>query len=149
MCSTEGRVQRFICAAADFKNGRPWPNGIGQQTDPAYIWTKVISDPLSVDALAKRWLLCLQLEVFLGVIGGKSNAKKLARQPKVFNTPGEADMSEDDEDDDNAPEELYVGKEKKTINFVTDPETSTKIFLSSYARAKGIIWYVSRRFVQL
>ncbi|TFK28999.1 hypothetical protein FA15DRAFT_678097 [Coprinopsis marcescibilis] len=119
--SGDGRIQKFISAALDFKNGRAWPNGIGQQTDPGYIWTK--------------------LEVFLGIIGGKSGAKKLVRQPKVFNAPGEADMSEDDDDDDNPPEdEMFVGKEKKTINFITDPETATKIFLSSYARAKGIIW---------
>ncbi|KAG2013103.1 hypothetical protein CC2G_010042 [Coprinopsis cinerea AmutBmut pab1-1] len=116
--SKESRVQKLLAAASDFKSGRPWPAGIGQQTDPAYIWSK--------------------FESYLGIVSIPVGKKK---KPKVFRElDHDSDFSDEDGEDGDGDNNLVVGKDKKTVAFIKDPVESTKIFLSSYARAKGIIW---------
>ena len=54
-------------------------------------------------------------------------------------------MSDDEMMFLDEPEEcdgIAETKDKKVVSFLNDPERSVKIFLSSYARAKGFLWYV-------
>lgn len=54
------------------------------------------------------------------------------------------DVDLDDDDAEFATTTAVDGKDKKAMQFLKDPERMVKIFLSSYVRAKGIIWCADR-----
>ena len=79
--------------------------------------------------------------MFLGISGTKVGKSGKKKKSKIF-PDLEPELESDDDSDMGADsgEEFVSGKDKKTLAFVRDPETATKIFLSSFARNKGIIW---------
>ncbi|KAJ2934264.1 hypothetical protein H1R20_g2825, partial [Candolleomyces eurysporus] len=127
--ASDSKLSKFLAAAIDFKNGRKWPPLVNSQIDPSRLWTL--------------------MEVFLGVVGHKTRPEGASKK-RVFYDPAPNDEGYDDDDDDvdvdmDDDEEFATaatvdGKDKKAVQFLKDPERMVKIFLSSYVRAKGIIW---------
>lgn len=83
-------------------------------------------------------------------IEGIAKKKDRPSRKKVFSKPF---SDEDDDDDSDMDVDPYVdedsddglspgadAKDRKAFQFMNDPEKMIRIFLSSYVRAKGIIW---------
>jgi hypothetical protein len=91
------------------------------------------------------------MEVFLGIVGHKTRPERASRKKIFYDPSPDEEVSDDDDmdvdmsDDDQefATTTAVDGKDKKAVQFLKDPERTVKIFLSSYVRSKGIIWYVN------
>lgn len=105
-------------AAADFRSGRPWPKTIDSQHNPERIWHQFLN--------------------FCG-LGDNAPQPKKKLHIKAFKADGDDD-DDDFSDDDNGELADANVKERKISSFVDDPETTIKIFMSSYSRHKGLIW---------
>ncbi|KAF5333176.1 hypothetical protein D9611_002808 [Ephemerocybe angulata] len=131
--ASDSRMSKFLNAAADFRSGRKWPALTNSQIDPTYLWT--------------------MMRVFMGIEGIAKKNDRPSRK-KVFKTAEPTTFSEDEDDDSDSDIDMDEDdfsdgedampadgrREKKAIHFMNDPEKMTRIFLSSYVRAKGIIW---------
>ncbi|KAI0048063.1 hypothetical protein FA95DRAFT_1491522 [Auriscalpium vulgare] len=162
----ESRVDRLFKAASDFKGGRPWPpaaSGLFNLWDQFRLYIGLLQQPV----------VSRKPDVTVSDDSGSEDAPAGASEPSVrveervppppnpdgspqrkkrrfFHGIG-AGYNQADEEEDEAglsfQEKLGNHREEKDIrleNFLNDPETSIKIFFSSYFRDRGLIWSVIR-----
>ncbi|KAJ3503966.1 hypothetical protein NMY22_g18070 [Coprinellus aureogranulatus] len=131
--ASDSKMTRFLAAARDFRTSRKWPLPRNHQTDVSYIWTL--------------------LQVYLGIEVAVAKKDRPSRK-KVFKEPlrDDEDESSDEDMDDDFDDDIFDSDDeggefgsadphvKKTRQFLANPEKTINIFLSSYIRAKGVIW---------
>lgn len=83
-------------------------------------------------------LIPLQFLNFCG-LGDNTPQPKKKLHIKAFKADGDDD-DDDFSDDDNNELTDANAKERKILLFTDNPETTIKIFMSSYSRHKGLIW---------
>ncbi|KAJ3518339.1 hypothetical protein NMY22_g13729 [Coprinellus aureogranulatus] len=111
----------LIGAAKDFQTGRLWPPPRNPKTDPIFLWGVLLA--------------------YLGITSKLSVTK--SRKGKGFRNPPEDDEDEQSlSDDDDAPDpDTGNPASKRLQQFLTDPESVLKDFLSFHFREKGLSWY--------
>ncbi|KAF8958505.1 hypothetical protein BDZ97DRAFT_1706028 [Flammula alnicola] len=137
------RFERIHAAAVDFTNGRTWPVNFASESGPRFIWDK--------------------FQRYIGLPEGSptpQEKKKAQAKKDEDDDISDDDMDDEDEGAGNAgPSASMTGiitdqqlpalaannkaaatNEEKLVTFFNSPETSIKVFMSSYARAKGYIW---------
>ena len=72
--------------------------------------------------------------------------KQDANESIISNLNPEQSLEEEDtksieEEETAAIEEEKIRKDDRMLAFLADPETAVKMFLSSYMRKEGLIWY--------
>ncbi|KAF9447431.1 hypothetical protein P691DRAFT_671544 [Macrolepiota fuliginosa MF-IS2] len=124
--------ERFYQGAYDFKNLRPWPLA-DKQSGPIYVWGEFLrfaGIPLNLD----------------GGAGAKVDNEPSTKEK----TDGDSDSDVDDDGDDVMAGILNPNNlvsmdaaskaQAKAEQFLLDPALMLKVFFSSYARDRGIIW---------
>ncbi|KAJ3511335.1 hypothetical protein NLJ89_g4158 [Agrocybe chaxingu] len=130
------RFERIQAACVEFTKDHIWPITFASETGPKFIWEKF-----------QRYIGIPESDI-LGQEKSKKAKKKAARRDNEMSdvddgdnedTPPIADgaFTSSMQTDTFTPKKKIVSNEEKLTTFLDDPEKSIRIFLSSYAQAKG------------
>ncbi|KAI0311737.1 hypothetical protein OF83DRAFT_1031632, partial [Amylostereum chailletii] len=141
-------IDRFASAAVDFKQGRPWPpasTGLHNLWDQFRLYTGLLSQPNAHATGSKKHAVSddedelddeqepmhvdppvKETDITVAYVGPQSGPSTRAKPPA------------------SSEAKYQWEQDTRMEKFMSDPETSMRIFFSSYFRDRGLIWSPAR-----